>query len=179
MGYEGHDAASSAIYKHPNGDTIRIKGDGSWKHTGKDGSRVGSSDNVHDLASHIGIGHKESAREAGNQFVAPRYDKSHPEGFESPEYSGLKKMPEAHKQPGAKPWPVRQKQMHRQMGKAIDKGVLESRRRDDEEDDGTPRPIFLKDIAQKPERHDGWRGQVYSPPVTRLREGTGVVIKEF
>lgn len=122
---------------------------------------------------------KESSHESGdNQYVAQRYDKSHPEGFESPEYAGLKKMPEAHRQPGAKPWPVRQKQMHRQMGKAIDKGVLESERFG-EEDNG-PNPITLD--YRPPERHDGWRGQVYSPPVTRLREGTnpnGVVIKEF
>jgi hypothetical protein len=179
-------------------------------------------------------------KEAGNQMVAQRYDKSHPEGFESPEYAGLKKMPEAneggpgsgprptgvsktslgkhkslvkrgfkhsvredpfrvgtkvhfykkgrryetlpkqeseHRQPGAKPWPIRQKQMHRQMGKAIDKGVLESRRFDDDEG---PSQITLD--YRPPERHDGWVGQSYSPPVTRLREGTssnGVVIKEF
>ena len=126
--------------------------------------------------------HKHSLEESGQKpYVAPRYDKSHPEGFESPEYAGIKRMGE----PGTKStggWPARQKRMHARMARDIARRATESR-------GGSPvavvnsspdNPFALP--YEAPKRESGWRsGMAYSPPVKKVEEmmSGGLVIKEF
>lgn len=67
-------------------------------------------------------------REAG--YVAPRYDKSHDEGFESPETKGVKQESGSKRVSsleGKKGWTSRQRSMHSNMGKTIAQNSLRSK----------------------------------------------------
>lgn len=106
--------------------------------------------------------YNKEAGSGGGQYVAQRYDKSHPEGFTSPEYAGMKNG-------------VNESSRRKTSGK-IGKRSLESRRG---RGDG-PELITLN--AEKPVRHEGWRGGSYSPPlrqIDKLENGGGIIIKEF
>jgi hypothetical protein len=58
--------------------------------------------------------------------------------------------------------------------------ILESRRNEDDFDDGTPRPIDLKSIYQKPERTQGWKNSnVYSPAIPKFEKESRAIIREY
>lgn len=122
---------------------------------------------------------KKEAKGTGKNepYVAQRYDKSHPEGFVSPEYPDMKSGVESKPKNS---WTDRQRKMHKDLGKQI---ARESRRLNAGPvtiDSDPEHPATLP--YEAPKREEGWRGgTVFSPPVTRLREATEgrVVIKEF
>lgn len=112
------------------------------------------------------IYNREAKGKGGGQYVAQRYDKSHPEGFVSPEYSGMKN--------GIN------ESSRRKVRPKLGKRSLESRRSDEVDTGDGPPMITLN--AEKPARHDGWRGGSYSPPIRKidnLENGGGIIIKEF
>ena len=83
-------------------------------------------------------------------YVAPRYDKSHPEGFVDKRYSDLKN------------------------------GVESKRSRESRRDaDGEYQPIFLADHVKQTQHKPGWDGGVYTPPPQPKLETSGATIKEF
>jgi hypothetical protein len=91
-------------------------------------------------------------REAGRQqMVAPRYDKSHPEGYVDSRYSGMKNGINESKRT---------------------KRSLESRRGNRDLDGGAPQLIDLQSFYKKPEVVEGWRNGAYTPPVSRIQKLT-------
>jgi hypothetical protein len=137
--------------------------------------------------------------EAGNNYVAPRYDKSHPEGFTDKRYSGLKNGVEGaeggpgsgrHEGSGAGKFlskELRKRGMKsrdvpdvtsykKESKRRVNPRVMESNRDEDE-----PKLIDLREFYSKPSNAPGWRdGVTFSPGVPKVQQQeSGLVIKEF
>lgn len=134
--------------------------------------------------------------EAGNNYVAPRYDKSHPEGFTDKRYSGLKNGMEGgpgsgrHEGSGAAKFlsqELRKRGMKskdvpdvtsykKESKRRVNPRVMESNRDEDE-----PRLIDLREFYAAPSNAPGWRGGVaFSPGTPKVQQQeSGLVIKEF
>lgn len=116
---------------------------------------------------------ERNKREAG--YVAPRYDKSHPEGFVDKRYSDRKSGVEAG-------WPDRQRKMHRKMAKKSAPRVMESNRQRFPREAAIDLREFYKDNkAPKRNSGTGWRdGVSFTPTAPKVqREEVNLSIKEF
>lgn len=138
--------------------------------------------------------------EAGNgNYVSPRYDKSHPEGFTDKRYSGLKQGVEDEGGPGSGrhegsgtaakflSQELRKRGMKskdvpdvtsykKESKRRINPRVMESNRDEDE-----PKLIDLREFYAAPSNAPGWRGGVaFSPGTPKVQQQeSGLVIKEF
>lgn len=115
---------------------------------------------------------ERNKREAG--YVAPRYDKSHPEGFTDKRYSDMKNGVEAG-------WPDKQRKMHSKMAKKSAPRVMESNRQRFPREAAIDLREFYGNSKKDSRRGEGWKNGVsFTPTAPKVeREEVNLIIKEF